>query len=341
VNRVTRLWWGGGLAALGVVCWALVLVGFEPAVREGADTIDFLFRTRTSPALLPGGDEVAQMLLWPRDLRWAAMALALGGLLIATDARTAAVLAMPLWLALDLSVANAEIFGRQAFAVLAGGVGVILAAGVWAAQRLTRTRPVGQPGLGGNGILVYCGVAAALTPLMFNVDPSTSPFRPRAMMAVAVVLSLGLAVAAVLAALTAAARSSRDTIGGALVFASAVALPTIVVQWWFAEVRYPDSWLIAVPWVAAPILLLGCVLLAKGRPATVLGWIGTGLQAAVVSGLSFVLIWFGLVLSLLVYAEYLDRPGAGYQIVIGGLIAGPLTGVVAMIGGGRRRPRTA
>ena len=340
MNRVARLWWGGGLAALGVVCWALTLAVFEPAVREGGDTVAELFRTHTAPVALPGADEVVQMLIWPTDLRWGAMALAVGGLLIAVTARTAVVLAAPLWLVVDLAAARTEIVGWQAFAALAGGVGVAMAAGAWAAQRFTRDWPA-EPG--GRGILVYCGIASALTPLMFNVDPSTKPFRPQVMMLVAVLVSVGLAVCAVLAALTAAPMvgSLDDTgINRAMTFAFAVALPTIAAQWWFAEVRYPDSWLIAVPWVAAPALLVGCVLLALGRPSTPLGWIGVGFQTAVVSGMSFALIWFGLVLSLLVRAEFVERHD-GYQIAVGGLIAGPLMGVVAMVGQRRRRAEAA
>ena len=99
---------------------------------------------------------------------------------------------------------------------------------------------------------------------------------------------------------------------------------------------YPGNPLLAVPWAATPVLLLGCVLLAKGRPATTLGWIGTGLQTAVVSGLSFGLILFGVVLSMLVRADYFHQPGDAHQLVIGGLIAGPFIGVVAMLS--RRGP---
>lgn len=329
VNRAARLWWGGGLAALGVVCWALALAIFAPAVQAGADTVAELFRARTAPVLLPGAEEVAQMEIWPMDLRWGAIVLALGGLLIAVSARTAVAVAALAWLALDIAVTRNDIVGWQAFAALVGGVGTVLAAGVWAAYRFLselRDAPAGR------GILVYCGIAAALTPLMFNVDPTTKPFRPQAMILVAILVSLGLALCAVLAALTAGPPAGDIGLNRMLTFAVVVAGPTIAAQFWFAEVHYPDAASILVlPWAATPILLVGCVLQAVGPPSTRVGWVGMGLQAAVVSGMSFVLIWFGLVLSLLVRAEYYQQPD-GYQIVIGGLVAGPLIGVVAMVG---------
>lgn len=329
MNAAARLWSGAALAVAGVLAWALTLAIFEPAVRARGEG-------------LPVSEAVGQLLVWPIDLRWGAMVLTLGGLLIAFSARVPLVLTMPVWLALDLTVDQARAEGWLAFGMLVAGAGVVLAAGIGlavgvkagAAQRFSSGEESGY------GILVYSGVAAALVPLLFNVEPVTRPLRPPAMMVTAILLSLGLAIAAVLAALTATPPSGFRGIVVALGLAVAVAAPAIALQWWFAELSNPGNWLLALPWAAAPVLLLGCVLVAKGRPATALGWAGTGLQAIVVSGLSFMLIIFGVVLSMLARAEWFERPGDAFQIIIGGLVAGPLIGVVAMLGSGRRPVRS-
>lgn len=331
MNAAARMWSGGALAVAGVLIWALTLAIFEPAIEAGADGAAYF-----------DAEAIEQMLVWPIDLRWGAMVLTLGGLLIAFSARVAIVVTMPVWLALDLTMDGAQVAGWLAFGMLVAGAGVVLAAGVGlaigvksgAVQRFT------SPDGAGHGILVYCGVAAALMPLMFNVEPVTRPMRPPAMMVVAILLSLGLAIAALLAALTATTPSGSRGIIVALGLALMVAAPAIAVQWWFAELSNPGNWLLAVPWAAVPVLLLGCMLVAKGRPATTLGWVGTALQAVVASGLSFALILFGVVLSMLVRAEYFGRPGDAFQLIVGGLVAGPIIGVVAMLGSGRRPVRS-
>jgi hypothetical protein len=175
---------------------------------------------------------------------------------------------------------------------------------------------------------------------MFNIPPELRHLRPPAAMVVAVLLSLGLSIAAGLAALTAAPPSGGRGIVVALGFALAVAAFAIALQWWLIDVSKPADWLVTVPWVAVPVLLLGCVLLADGRPATVPGWIGIGVQALVVCGLSFVLILFGALQSMLVRAVFFDGAPDVYQLSVGGLIAGPIIGAVAMLGIRRRSVRS-
>ncbi len=178
--RDTSRWAGGVLTFAGLVCWALSLTVFEPAVHAGADLIRT--STWTSEHKRPPADEVVALMLWAKDLRWAGIVLAVGGLLIVLAARAALLLIVPLWLGLDIYVDRADIGGREAFAALTFTVGVVLAAIVWAARHL-------RAPTGSRAALIYCGIASPMAPMMVYADPFTAPFRPKGMAVVAVAVA--------------------------------------------------------------------------------------------------------------------------------------------------------
>ncbi|HEX6686926.1 MAG TPA: hypothetical protein VF062_29445 [Candidatus Limnocylindrales bacterium] len=341
MSRATRLWLGGAITAAGVLSWALMLAILEPATRLSYERQQAAVRSGDFRRVVDV-DDMAQMVLWAKDLRWASLVLALGGMLILVTgvARAVVLLAGVLWLALDIWLDRSEFGTWDTFAVVAGGVGLLLAAIAWAAPRGDPARPPGA------AILVYSGVAAAFVPMMFAVTADTGGFQPRGLMALSIAVSLALAATAMLAALTAAPALSARRVAGSVAFALAVAAPSVAGQWWLATQTSSDgSWPVVGTWLPIPVLLTGCVVAVRGWRAPVRDWVGRVGFCIALTALSYVLIWFGIIIGYQAQATILPLTGDraffdGYMFAVAAAVAGPALGWVAMLAAQRRAQPT-
>ncbi|WP_162908107.1 hypothetical protein [Allorhizocola rhizosphaerae] len=165
-----------------------------------------------------------------------------------------------------------------------------------------------------------------------------SPYRPAEMLFAGSVISVGLAVSAMAVALTAVREPTPRLALRAMAIAVLVISPAIAAQLWSAtapQAADQQPLVTLLPWASAPILLLTCLLLVKGRPQGS-RWLGFSALALGVTVASYVLLYLGIGVSYYLQYQILPLTGDkaffdGYQFSVAAFGAGLLLGCIALI----------
>jgi hypothetical protein len=322
---------GGILSALGMAGWSLALFVFGPQAELTYRTLDD--RNKPDHWTMVNWDDLAQMVLWGKDLRWAALVLALGGLLLIAGgrARLYVFAGVLVWLGADLYLDRVGASGWVAALMAVALLAIVLAGALLTAGSRTRRQPASQ---GNVAIIFYCSIACAFVPLLFWVEPGIKAYRPQGMLVLAAVLSLALAVAAMANAAT-AARDSRGLRTG-LTITGVAAVAMIAVEMASTSLGGDSDQTMGlrlVPMAGIPVLVMGLVIVLNGRPAAS-GWFGytmLGVLAGVVAGFGLL---GGLVVGYLSQPEIVTLTGGkpfydGFVVSLSALAAGLGAGFVA------------
>lgn len=280
-----RVWLGGALSAAGMVCWSLAQFVFGPATTLTYGTL--AAQNKPDHWVTVNWEDLAQMVLWGKDLRWASLVLALGGLLLIVTGRARLYVfsGVLLWLGADLYLDRIGASGWVAAMLALALLAVVLAGTLLTAGSRTRRQPKDR---GNAAIVFYSGVACALAPLMFWVEPSTKTHRPQGMLLMAAVLSASLVAAAMATALTAAEGPKQ----GVLAVTGVIAAAMIAAEVTSASLHGDEAQtmlLRLLPYAGIPVLVTCLLIVVNGRPTSP-GWFGYGFLAI----LSGIIVGFGL-----------------------------------------------
>ncbi len=320
---------GYPLALLGIVAWAVAAGVVEPLIRD-------LLADDADPT--PSFDEGADLALLGRDLRWASMVLAVGGLVLLARAygrQVAVALGVAGWIVGDLVLDALNLDGGWPVAAGAGAavaVGLLVLArprGVLAGPPPARAWPV-----------VYSGVSVLVATLLLS---GAAPWMPDQLPAWVVPAAVALSVLLVLAGvLNALAVVPRIGWGRALVALAVVAgggaLVVAVDLWAVSASPAPAvDWVVdvALPFVMA-VPVLACALLAGGLGRSLLGWCAFGV-VAVASVLGTVGVLVSSVQTSALAQTLLRRfvgataVGDGRIIVVAGIMAGTTFAMLALL----------
>jgi hypothetical protein len=329
-------WAGYGLTCLGVAAWAVLAAVVEPGTREiHADLLALAPEDRTHVG------ETERLAMLSREARWAAIVLAVGGLVLlarAHDRRRAVAMGVTGWVVADLTLDAADIDG-WIVALIAGTVagGLLLV--------LARPRP-GAPPTATSGLfpLVYSGASiTASFPMVMAVGPWTadqlSPWAVPLVTGLSVLLvAAGVANAAAASPTITARRSGRATtvalLGMGAAFGHAV--------WEFGGGDETPEGGAFLPGIGAVVgLVVVCALVCAGplRSATDrLVWLAASAGLAAAAVVFVAVAWGALALLQVGAASSAWADGAvlspflaGPLYALPGIIAGALLGLLALL----------
>lgn len=255
---------------------------------------------------------MGDVLLWAKDLRWAAMVLALCGLVLVARGTYWMLAFTVLWLTGDVVMDRANVDGWLAMAI-----SCVVAGSLLALVAKTGVRDRGTPV--GRGVALTCSaVAASLASVLFFVEPSAQHDLPNGMLAFAVFLSVSLLSTAVAVALAARSAASPHAVLAGVGLAVLVGLPMIACLVWLmlneVEPGVFGGAVLLVPMLGVPLIVVGCRLLVRGVPAAV-GWLGYAGLTVIASGAFVVVLLAGLAVTYtvqpMVFAVLGDKRSLG------------------------------
>jgi len=234
VTGGTLLWrrvGGAVLTATGVGAWVVMAAFVEPTIRDVVDAWRSAGHPYWGSGWIPHGPATGLFEQMGPSLRWAAILLAVGGLVSVTaGVRPRAWVAAGAvgWLAADLAL---DLANAPALAVVAVGA-VVLALAVLSLGRGWSTARDERRGVDG-GAFIYSGVLAGAGVMsLWLVEPFMFEALPGYAMPAVVTLDILLVVAAVLNALAAAPRLTPGrVVGAALVAVAGGALVYTLDMW--------------------------------------------------------------------------------------------------------------
>jgi hypothetical protein len=238
---------GATLAAAGICLWSAALTLFEPAVH--------------SP-----GQAMSSLTLWAKDLRWSALLLGIGGLVLLTRGarlRTR-LIAVPMlsWVAADVLLDRFDVSGWLAGTAAAVAVGAV----VVAATRRARSDPLPEE-RDDELAIVYSGASLGVAIMILPaVRWLRAEVTPPALAMAAVALGPLLVLAAVAVAVSATPRVSRRRFWAGLGLVVAIGVAQLAFE--LDRVGAAFSLCSAITALSWPVAggVLGCALLGGPVP---------------------------------------------------------------------------